>query len=96
MSHITDSMKKQLLKGPYGMIPKLIEAVHFNDDKPENKNIVLPNKKDNKIKVYTDNKWIYKNKKDVISTLVDKNYHDLDTHYDKNNPELNSFYKNTN
>ena len=39
---------------PYGMIPKLIEEVHFNDQKPENKNIVLRlNKNDNKIKIFT-------------------------------------------
>ena len=81
LSHITDSMKTQLLKGPYGMIPKLIEAVHFNDDKPENKNIVLPNKNDNKMKVYTDNKWIYKDKDQTITDLMDGKYFILDSHY---------------
>ena len=94
LSHITDTFKTQMLKIPYMMIPKMIEQVHFNKEKPENKNIAFTNKKENRLKVYTDNKWIYKNKKDVISNLVDKNYHNLDTHYDKNNPELNSFYKN--
>ena len=33
------------------MIPKMIEAVHFNDERPENKNIALTIKKDNKIMV---------------------------------------------
>ena len=48
------------------MIPKLIEAVHFNDKKPENKNILLPNKKDKLIKVYKDNKWHYKTKDETL------------------------------
>ena len=53
MNHITDSMKTELLKIPYGMIPKMIESP-FNDNKPENKNIALTNKKDNKIRVYME------------------------------------------
>ena len=44
LDHITDTMKTQLLKIPYGMIPKMIEAVHFNNDKPENNNIAFTNK----------------------------------------------------
>ena len=34
LSHITDNLKSQLIKIPYAMIPKMIEAVHFNNDKP--------------------------------------------------------------
>ena len=37
MSHISDTLKTQLLKIPYGMIPKMIEAVHFNDHVLKNK-----------------------------------------------------------
>jgi hypothetical protein len=33
----------------------MIEAIHFND---ENKNILLPNKKENLVKVYEGNKWV--------------------------------------
>ena len=45
LSHLTDNVKTQLLSVPFAMIPKLIKAVHFNDEKPENKNIVLQIKK---------------------------------------------------
>jgi len=83
LSHITESMKSQMLKIPYGMIPKMIEAVHFNDNKPENKNIVLSSTKGNKIKIFSDNKWIYKSKDDTINDLVDGKYFILDSHYDK-------------
>ena len=82
MSHISDNLKTQLLKIPYAMIPKMIEAVHFNKNKPENKNIVLPNKNDNKLKIYKDNKWVYKNKLETINDLVDGKYFILDSHYD--------------
>jgi len=82
MDHITDTMKTKLLKIPYGMIPKMIEAVHFNNDKPENKNIAFTNKKENKIKVYSGDKWIYKDKDEIIYDLIDGKYFILDNHYD--------------
>ena len=91
MSHITDTFKTQLLKIPYMMIPKMIEAVHFSDKKPENKNIALTNKKENRLKVFKNNKWVYQNKKDVISDLMDSKYYTLDSHYEEKHDELNGF-----
>ena len=82
LSHITDTLKDELLKIPYCAIPKMIEALHFNDEKPENKNILLPNKKENLVKVYEGNKWVYKNKSETISDLVDSKYNIIDDHYD--------------
>jgi hypothetical protein len=93
MSHITDQLKTKLVKLPYVMIPKLIEAVHFNDKHPENKNIALTNSRDNKIKVFSDNKWIYRDKEETINDLVDGKYYILDTHFDEVNDSLQSDYK---
>ena len=81
LSHITDCLKTELLKVPFGMIPKMIKEVHFNENKPENKNIALTNKKDNKIMVFSNNKWVYRNKNDTINDLVDCKYFILDNHY---------------
>ena len=83
MSHITDKINNELLMIPYGAIPKLIESVHFNDEKPENKNIVMPNKKENMLKVYDGDKWIYKNKNETIRDLIDSKYMIIDNHYDE-------------
>ena len=83
LSHITDHMKTQLLSMPYAAIPKMIESVHFNDKKPENQNIVYTNKKDNKVKIFTNNKWVFKNKDETINDLMDGKYFILDSHYDK-------------
>ena len=93
MSHITDQFKTQLLKVPYMMIPKMIEEVHFSDKRPENKNIALINKKENRLKVFKDNKWTYKNKKEVINELVDSKYYSLDNHFEKNKDCLESYHK---
>ena len=93
LKHITDSFKTDLLKIPYAMIPKLIEAVHFNEDCPENKNICLPNKNGPYVKVFQGKSWIYKDKKETIKELVDKNYNILDAHYESNNKSLEKNYK---
>jgi hypothetical protein len=95
LEHITDSMKTQLLKIPYGMIPKMIEAVHFNNDKPENNNIAFTNKRENKIKVYSGDKWIYKDKDEIIYDLIDGKYFILDNHYDSVVESLNMTTKTT-
>jgi hypothetical protein len=93
LEHITDAMKSQLLNIPYGMIPKMIEQVHFNNDKPENKNILLPNKKDNKLKVYKNNKWEYRDKDEILKDLIGGKYFILDTFYDSVVENLNKSSK---
>ena len=99
LSHITHSLKNELLKIPYGAIPKMIEAIHFNDEKPENKNIMLPNKKENLVKIFQGDKWVYKNKNETITDLVDSKYTIIDDHYDAEeesqtvNPTIQTSYK---
>ena len=74
-------LKVSFIRMPYGAIPKMIEAIHFNDNKYENKNIILPNKNDNKIKIFKNNKWIYTDKNNE-DDLIDNKYFLLDNHYD--------------
>ena len=95
LSHITDTLKTQMLKIPYGMIPKMIEAVHFNKEKPENKNIAFTNKKDNKIKIFCGNKWVYKDKDKTINDLIDGKYFILDSHYEDSNESMTLSSKTT-
>ena len=57
-------------------------SVQFNDEKPEIKNIMLPNKKENLLKVYEGDKWVYKNKLETISDLVDSKYNIIDDYND--------------
>jgi hypothetical protein len=83
LSHITDKVKTEFLNIPYCAIPKMIEAIHFNDEKPENKNIMLPNKKENLVKIFEGNKWVYKSKNDTITDLVDSKYTIIDDHYEE-------------
>jgi hypothetical protein len=82
IDHLTDKIKDALIKIPYGAIPKLIESVHFNDEIPKNKNIIFPNKNENLLKIYHGGKWVYKNKNEMITDLIDSKYMIMDSHYD--------------
>ena len=68
------------------MITNLIKEIHFNEKYPANKNICLPNKKEPFVKVFQGESWIYKDKKETIKELIQKNCDRLDEYYeDKSN-----------
>jgi hypothetical protein len=85
LSHISGVFKMALLKIPYGMIPKMIEEVHFSQKCPANKNIYLPNKKEPYVKIFSNDKWVYKDRKTTIKELIDRNYFRLNNFYEENN-----------
>ena len=87
MSHITEKFKDQMLKIPFIAIPKMIEEVHFSDKKPENNNIKLTNKKENYVKVYQGDKWIFKDRKATIKQLMDDKYMIIDNHFEESKEE---------
>ena len=66
--------------------------IHFNQEKPENMNIYIPNKKQKYIKIFKDNKWILEEKKQRIPDIVDKNYNIIDNYYE--NCDNNNSYQN--
>ena len=88
LSHISDSFKTGLLKGPYAMIPKMIKAVHFSDDMPENKNIEITNKKDKWINIFKNGKWEYCKRTEILNDIMNNNYYLLDSHYDEIGKDL--------
>ena len=92
LSHITDTLKTQLINIPFGMIPKLIEYVHFSSDKPENKNIVLANKNET-INNLVDEKYYlldshFDSTKDTLDSKTVSKYDSFRKEYDNNTEEL--------
>ena len=81
---LTSKFMSAMIDKPYTAIPKMIKKIHFNDKYPENKNIRMLNKKDNKLQIIENGKWIYVDKDETIDMLLgDKNYR-LDDYYEKN------------
>ena len=81
ISHISDKFMHKLLSIPYVGVQKLIEKVHFNKKKPENKNIALTNKKEKMIKIFKNNKWKYKSKNEIMDEIINTNYTRMDDFY---------------
>ena len=77
-------MLNKLIRAPCEMINNLTKLIHFNQEKPENINIYIPNKNQKYIKVFKDNQWYLEEKKSRIPDIVDKNYNILDNYYEEN------------
>jgi len=84
---ITDEVKKEMIKGPFKMMPKLLEMIYFNNKYPENHTMKLVNKNKELMKVHKKKGWEFVDKQDTIDYLLeDKNY-TLDSFFDTN-PEI--------
>jgi len=71
---LTDEFKINCVLHPCLALIDIVEKIHFNDDYPENKNIRILNKRDNKIQIRNNGKWCYHNKDKAIRyTLEDCN-----------------------
>ena len=71
LSHITDNDYKTLFTKCNSLIPMLIELIHYNKDKPENTNVYISNIKSPNAYVYDGNKWILRNKSELIDDIYD-------------------------
>jgi hypothetical protein len=92
---VTDEVKKELIKGPFKMMPKLLEMIYFNEEYPENHTMKLVNKNKEVMKVHKEEGWKLVDKTDTIDyVLEDKNY-EVDNYYDENTDEFSQFVKRT-
>ena len=84
-------INKLIQQGIYAAVPKIIKYLHFNPEHPENRNVKITNKKETWAQIWNNDKWELKNKKLVISDIVDKGYNIID---DNKKPEdLNTIKK---
>ncbi len=57
MSHISVEALKLIMKNPVTCMPKLLNAIHFNEDVPQNHNVYVSDISRNKMMVYEDSEW---------------------------------------
>lgn len=79
--YISNNYLTKLLELPLGAIKKLVKQIHFNKFHPENHNIKITNKKLPYISLFSNNKWIIEDKKEVLENIVDNGYTIIDEHY---------------
>ena len=70
ISHLKDKDYKKVLRGNF-CVPNLVDAIHFNPNKPENHNIYIPNLKTGYIMCWNGESWDVRNREDVIDDIYD-------------------------
>ena len=76
ISYLTDSDKVNICETIYESVVRCIEAIHFNDKHPENKNIRMRSHKRGEIEKFDHNKqkWQISDLKEGVKELIDINY----------------------
>ena len=95
LSMLTDDVKRELIKGPYDMMPKLMEMVYFNKEYPQNHTMKLVNKNKDILKIYDKNGWKYVDKDATVDYILEDKNCEVDDYYDLNGEEFSHFVKNT-
>jgi hypothetical protein len=90
---LTDEFKERCITRPFYAIIDIIKKIHFNDDYPENKNMRLVNKRDNKIQVLTDGKWKYRYKDEAVKYAFDDSNERLEQFYLEKSHKFRKFIK---
>ena len=72
ISHLKDKDYKKVLKRGNFCVPNLVDAIHFNPNKPENHNIYIPNMKTGYIMCWNGESWDIRNREDVIDDIYDE------------------------
>ena len=81
IDYISNDYLSKLLELPLSAIKRLVKCIHFNKNHPENHNLKITNKKLPYISLFSTNKWVLEDKKEVIENLVDNGYNIIDEHY---------------
>jgi hypothetical protein len=90
---LTDEFKERCITRPFYAIIDIIRKIHFNDDYPENKNMRIVNKRDNKIQVLTDGKWQYRYKEEAVKYAFDDSNERLEQFYVEKSHKFRKFIK---
>jgi len=93
LDYVSREFIQRIVKeGPYGSIQKLIKHIHFNPNHMENQNIKIPNKRDKFGMVFNGEKWLMKNKQNMITEIAGNAYDLITDHCeDLNNKKYDKF-----
>ena len=69
---------KNILNCKYKAIEESIKSIHFNDDRPEYRNIYITNLRDNIAYVYNGNKFEAVQKHSIINQLIDQHMNNIE------------------
>jgi len=79
---LTEDVLDSIIENPNGGIVKLIKIIHFNPNVPENRNVVIKNKKDTYFNVYNGDFWEKQDKDTTIHNLLSTKKDIMDDHFE--------------
>jgi len=82
LDYLTPDIMDKIIENPNGGIVNLIKIIHFNPDVPENRNVVIKNKKDPYFDVFNGNYWEKQEKDTAIHNLISTKKDIMDDHYE--------------
>jgi len=86
---LTEKEKFRILNARYKSIEESIKAVHFNDNRPEYKNIYISNMRDNLVHTHDGNKFVSQVKHGTINQLIDNHMESIEESLDNSREKLN-------
>jgi uncharacterized C2H2 Zn-finger protein len=90
LSFIADSVYKKIFNDGLNSVPKLVEYIHLNKDKPENMNIHLSNLKDQYLSIFDGEDWNVEIKNNLLDDMYYKNADALEKKFKELDKELGS------
>jgi len=83
LEHLTNDLMKNIISQPEQGIIKLIQQVHFNEEKPQNQNIQMVNKKEPFLEVFNGKQWEKQDKKIAIQNMITTKKDIMDDYFDE-------------
>jgi len=71
LSYISERDYIKILGSGFMSVPKLVENVHFDENRPENHNIYISNIRDNCIMIYDGKQWKLQDRCTIMNQLMD-------------------------
>ena len=91
LSYISEDFIKDLIRcSLFSAIPKLLKEIHFNPEHTENRNTLIPSRKDALAKIYNGDRWDFTTKDVTLEDMTDKAFNKL-TEYGSG-PKFEKFY----
>lgn len=79
---LTNEILDSIIENPNGGLVNLIRFIHFNPDVPENRNVVMKNKKDSYFNVFNGDYWEKQDKDTAIHNLISTKKDIMDDHFE--------------
>lgn len=87
--HLSHTFLTKCIKRTNQGLVQLLEKLHFDDEKKENANVRILNKKEPLAEIKNkDGKWQYVRRESVLNEMVDRGQEILQEHFDDNQDEI--------